>query len=501
MKRRKTPTPTKYIQANFTECDGIDLLSVFLRQGQRLFPNFSSNEKRIIYDGDLDYLNKDREIVKVFRCQVKSLKSTRRSFKIDYKYLLACSNKVSFDPLFFFLVDFHNPLNPCFFYLNLTIFKPNVVSQCIKNKQSLNVKISDFVRLNSPKDLIEDIEKNYLYTLSLSELSLEELRVLMSGITYLNNCINKIPIIRNYMYPNFYSFVVEYEKNTDEGVTRGLYSSKHDILSIMPTVVDSTSNLISKFNPTILRGKFVSRSFNKNAINEDAFRDYLSYTLKEAFYYSEHLLEIMPEVVLHEIIYAALNFEVIKIGNKKFKSICKLETIPLLNIKYIELSGKNPYRRHFPIAIKLFEEKQIETIKKVWHYRFDDGYTGDNKSFYNDARKLFDMYSYLINPVLNSLLDKNVGSYAFYYVFERIENTKNLNLFLSSKNNYEYSNKKEIVCKQSTGIQKGAYFENMNSFAPLFNTLLNKCYQNICLKFECKYDDSISVDGTNIYVP
>ena len=500
VRKRKSPTPTKYIQANFTECDGIDLLSVFLRQGQRLFPNFSSNEKRTIYDGDLDYLNKNKEIIKVFRCQVKSVKSTRGTFKIDYKYLLACSNKVSFDPLFFFLIDIHNADKPRFFYLNLTIFRPDVVSQCVKNKQSLTVKISDFKELSTAQDLIDDIEKNYLYTLSLSELSLEELRILMSGITYLNNCINRIPIIRNFMFPNFYSFVAEYEKNTNEGVSSGLYALEHDVLSIMPTIIDSTSDLIAKFNPTILRGKFISRSFDKNAISEDAFKEYLSYVLKEAFYFSEHLLEIMPEVVLHEIIYATINFEVIKIGNKKLKPLCELETIPLKDIKSIKLDENNLYKRHFDIAVKLCEERQIKTIRKVWHYWFNDDVI-DDEPFNNDVRMFFNTYSYFVNPVLNNLLNENIDERAFYFCFERVNNTKILILNLISKNKFEYLDKEDIRCKENNGIRKGGCFENMNSFAPLFNTLLNKCYQVTCTKFECKCDNSVSVDGTKIYVP
>lgn len=499
MGKRKLNTSVKYIQANFTECDGIDMLSVFLRQGQKLFPNFSSNEKRTIYDGDLDYLNKNKEIIKVFRCQIKSLKSTRRTFKIEYKYLSACSNKVSFDPLFFFLVDVGNPKKPRFYYLNLTIFKPNMVLDCVKNKKSLNVKIRDFTELLTPDDLINDIENNYLYTLSLSELSLEELRILMSGITYLNSCINKIPHLRNFLFPNFYSFVVEYDKNTNEGFKDGFYSIKHDVISITPTVIDSKSDLIMKFNPSITRGKFISRSFNKEAINENVFKDYLSYALKEGFHYSEYLLALMPDVVLCEIIYAALNYETIKLGNKELKIYCESELISLDNISQIKLSDHNPFKRHFDFAVRTCHDREITVVKKVWRYWKNNGLV-DDAIFNEDIIKFFDLYSHLSNMLIGKLFGENDKEYAFYYGFERMPSTKILYLKMASKNILEYLNVEELKDVQSMGVSKSICFENLNSFAPLFNTLVNKCYQVACAKFDCKYEWT-SVDGIKIYVP
>ena len=498
---KKAPAPTKYIQANFTECDGIDLLSVFLRQEQRLFPNFASNEKRTIYDGDLDYLNEKKEIIKVFRCQVKSVSSTGRKFKIDYKYLVACSNKISLDPLFFFLVNLHEKGKPRYFYLNLTTFKPDKIAECVKAKKSLNVSIKDFTELVSPSVLVADIEANYLYTFSLSELSLEELRILMSGITYLNNSINKVPLIRDSLFPGFYSFVVEYAKDTDEGFAGGWYSKKHDVLSVMPAYIDSSADLIKTYNPEIKRGKMVTRAFTKSAIDENLFKVYLSFYLKEAFCYSENFLPIMPEEVLYELVFAAFNYEYYKLGNAEAKMQCEADSIPLNDALQFQPQESNKYLRYFRSALCECKKRNVTIIKKIWSYWQEDPRLGSGEVFRQDIKLFFELYSKGANIAIKGLFADHIDlHHSYYYSFEQSSHNRSPILTMASKAPFEYLPGDKLVKERNPEITRTTAFENMLSFAPLFHTIVNKCYKTVCERFDCKYEE-MNGDGGSIFVP
>lgn len=500
MSNIKVVSPTKYKKSHFTECDGVDMLSVFLRKGRKLFPNFSSNEKRAIYDGDLDYLDNEMKIKKIFRCQIKSLKHVYRTYRIEYKYLFACSNKVSFDPLFFFLVDTSKQK---FYYLNLTSFHPLEVERCVKNKEPLSVNISDFTLLNSAEDLITEIENNYLYSVSLADLNMEELRVLMSGITYLNDSINKVPTIRDTLFKNFFSFVVEYEKDTDEGEKESLYSNKHNILTITPALIDEKTNLISKYcKKDLTPGRFVCRSFGGSAINEQNFKEYMSNLINEYFNNNQCLLPILPPDIIHELFYSAINFEYLKLNNKKFEKLFADEQIPIDVFKENGFSKENPYYVYVPLLLKECHKRRISTIKKIWHYwnsvnlvnkDFDS-----SKILIEETKLFFEKYSTYSNVLVKRLIDGELNlDLSFAYTLENYENTKMFNIEAFSKSRFDYYDYLDTY--YNSQFHKKGLFENMKSFSPLFGTIINKSYQIIANRFECEYKP-IRIDGIEYYL-
>ena len=501
MSKIKNISPTKYKKSHFTECDGVDMLSVFLRKGRKLFPNFSSNEKRAIYDGDLDYLDNEMKIKKIFRCQIKALKHIYRTYRIEYKYLFACSNKVSFDPLFFFLVDIGEQK---FYYLNLTSFHPLEVERCVKNKESLLVNISDFTLLSSAEDLVTEIENNYLYSVSLSDLNMEELRILMSGITYLNNSINNVPIIRDVLFKNFYSFVVEYQKDTDEGAKVGLYSNKHNILTIMPALIDEKTNLISKCcKRDLVPGRFVCRSFGGSAINEQNFKNYLGLLINEFFTYNQYLLSIMPSDIICELFFAAINFEYLKLNNKGFEKWFNSEEISVGVLRDFVFSKENPYAVYTPFLVEECNKRDIAVIKKIWHYWRNSSSLfeiSDSKEILINETKLFlNKYSLYCDYVASNLVDAKLNlQMSFAYTLTNYENTKTFNANFYNKSRFDYFDDDTEMRFEST-LHKGGLFENMKSFSPLFGSIINRCYQIVSYKLDCEYKPII-LDGINYFL-
>ena len=503
MAQRKINSPTKYIQANFTECDGVDMLSVFLRRGKRLFPNFSSNEKRTIYDGDLDYLDEKGTIKKVFRCQIKSLSHIPKKYNIEYKYLFACSNKISLDPLFFFLVD---TTKPKFYYLNLTTYHPREMEECIKKRISLEANLSDFTELNSASDLVTDIESNYLYSLSLAELNLEELRILMSGITYLNNSINSLKLFKDALFPDFYSFVVEYDKNTNEGVESGFFAGVHNVLSILPVSADSKTDLIKKYNSKTLAGKFVCRTFGERpAIAEQSFKDYMGFLLKEAFHHNQYLITIMPDDIIFELIYAAVNYEFFMVPNNGFYSLVFSEKIDLDTLRSLIFHDDNPYKIYIPIILDECRKRNISEAKKIWKYWEKCSRYGlsleEMPEFVNETKWFFKKYSLYSNIILNRLFGDNYGTERSYdYSLECSRDTKSLTVTFWDKCRFDSLVNGNHDEHEGSTIMKKCAFENMMSFSPLFGTLVNKCYLVASERFGCSCD-KILIDGTQYYVP
>ena len=479
---------TKYKVTDFTECDGVDLLSIKLRSSGRIFTHFASNDKRPIYDGDFDLLNEDLTIKRVFRGQVKSTNSFGDSFRVAYKYLQAITSRVSLDPFYFFVVSI--PTSE-FFYINLSTYNRDAINKAVKKKRGLSIKKSSFTKIEDVQLFVDELTKYSAYFTE-KKLSQNEIRLLMNGITYLNDALDKMPLIKNMMFPNLYSFYVDYARDTDEGFTRGLYSKKHNVLAIYPVFKESNNNLIGYFDEEGKKYKFISRHLEKDLLTLDSFKSYLQFILREAFAHIDKLLSVFPDIIIEELLYGAIGYEAFTLLKHKYELLYKSETLAASVFDDIHLSESNVYSTLFNAALNETKRRGMPKIHKLWWYfeKNTDVKPGEKYAVFNTEKldlaidRLLELLPYVINDTLKVLLPSEAKKAKLSRTAFQFEFDQNSVTVLKIPYNY-YSRVRlspEELCVMP--FKSFSQFENMNTYAPLFLTTEKYLMSYLCELFE-----------------
>lgn len=446
---------THYKKKDFTECDGVDLLSFNLRKKQRIYPHFYSNDKRPVYDGEFDFLDEKMAFIRTFRCQIKTRKKLGKSFNIEVKYLSAVKNKISLDPLFFFVIELDTKK---IYYIDLSLYDfssdLNEKGLRIDLHKFTILEIDSFIKLLNSR--VVDREDSF---------TPYEFKTINNGIAYLNNAFEKYGYIKNFLFPKLFSFAVEYYKDIDYDKIK-IVPIKEEKKELVKIVLDE-----KRLGPL----EFQTVSFRKNSINNATFRDCLESYFDIFFSYYENFVEFMPKIIISEVVYAALEYEYKDLNNNDFKELFYKESIAIEEIKKKKISINNKFYR---CLMKIYELGH-DDFHKVWKYR--DNYDESNKNFLKSDFEMF--IETIIASVKSSFSRLKISNVFFSSKYYKINNN---DLIVFPRNEYQNIDKiEDFINNINIKIMKLNVFD---TYAPLFASVLYYIKKAIYEENECKFN-------------